>query len=330
MPTAHVLHCSAPPISAVVTAVARCGRARRPAARAWALVAALSCVAVVGCGKRDASAVAASHDSPAVAPAAPATEGRAMPSEPLAPVQVQRAMRITVESTVRVEAVDAAAAALRGLVERHHGYVASARTSGAGGRDSASFDLRVPAPSVGGFRSQVAELGSLLADTEKAEDVTEQRADIDARVRNARAREKRLLELLSDKTGTLTDVMAVEKELASVRETIERIEAQQRVLEGQIAMATVKVELVGRNVVAPAGAGRRIGDAVGQGLRTAGNFVVGSVIGLLWAGPTLLIVAALAYAAYRLARFSLRRSRARRAARTFDAATAPSAAATPS
>ena len=300
---------------------------RLPPPWALTLAAALACASLAGCGKRDE---AASHNGPGtstLAAQAPATEGRAASSEPLAPVQAQRAMRITVESTVRVDGVDAASAALRALVERHHGYIAAARTSGAGGRDSASFDLRVPASSVGGFRSQVAELGTLLSDTEKAEDVTEQRADIDARVRNARAQEKRLLDLLSDKTGTLTDVMAVEKELASVRETIERIEAQQRVLEGQIAMATVRVELVGRNVAAPAGAGLRIGDAVGEGLRAAGSFVVGLVIAILWAGPTLLIVAAMGFVAYRVGRFFVRRSRAHRAARISDPATAPTPAA---
>lgn len=289
---------------------------RVSAPRSRVLFAALTCLALAGCNKREASP--ASSDAP-VAPqaaAAPATEARAAGgAEPLAPVQAQRAMRITVETTVRVDRVDVAASALRALVERHHGFVASARATGGERSERASFDLRVPAPSVAAFRSQVGELGALVSDVETAEDVTEQRADIEARVRNARAQEKRLLDLLSDKTGSLTDVMAVEKQLAAVRETIERIEAQQRVLEGQIAMATVKVELVSAPLAAaPVGTGGRILASMGEGLQAAGTFLVGLAIAFFWAAPTMLIVAALGYVAFRVARFFVRRARVRRMA----------------
>ena len=43
--------------------------------------------------------------------------------------------------------------------------------------------------------------------------------------------------------GAILRYRGVEKELSGVRETIERMEAQDRVLEGQIALATVKIHL---------------------------------------------------------------------------------------
>ena len=62
-------------------------------------------------------------------------------------------------------------------------------------------------------------------------------------------------------------------------------------------------------------------------MRAAGAFLVGLAIAILWAGPTLVIVAAMAYVAFRGARFFVRRHRARRAAASFDPATAPGVAA---
>ncbi len=133
---------------------------------------------------------------------------------------------------------------LRTAVEEHGGYVSEARVHG-GPHRSASLEARVPRRRSRAFRAAVASVGEVVDDAEKAEDVAEQRADIGARLRNARAQEKRLLDLLSDRTGSLADVVAVEQ-LGSVRETIEQIEAQERLLEGQIAYATVKMSITAR------------------------------------------------------------------------------------
>jgi hypothetical protein len=58
---------------------------------------------------------------------------------------------------------------------------------------------------------------------------------------NARRMEERLVNLLATRTGKLEDVLAVERELARVREEIERYEGRLRFLRTQVAMSTLSV-----------------------------------------------------------------------------------------
>ena len=63
-----------------------------------------------------------------------------------------------------------------------------------------------------------------------AEDVGEEYVDVQARVANAHRLEQRLIEVLATKTGKLSDILNVERELARVREEIERMEGRMRYL----------------------------------------------------------------------------------------------------
>ncbi|HTN85502.1 MAG TPA: DUF4349 domain-containing protein [Sorangium sp.] len=284
---------------------------RRVRRRGSLSIALLSAVALTGaCARPDHSSSAQTETAGAAAPApvqAAALDLRSQGAPPLAP----RAMRITVETTVVVGAFDPAMQRLRTAVEEHGGYVSEARLHGGSDR-SATLEARIPSARVGAFRAVVASVGEVVADAEKAEDVTEQRADIGARLRNARAQEKRLLDLLSDRTGSLADVVAVEKQLGGVRETIEQIEAQERLLEGQIAYATVKVSVVTRHEEQAVGAGGKIAAAARNGIENAGAFVVNVAVLLATAGPTLLLLAAIGAILYYALRGPVRRRAAAR------------------
>lgn len=248
--------------------------------------------------------------APSAVAAANALSGGAQ-AAPAQGVPADRAMRITVETAITVADIGAAAHAVRDLTAQHGGYVGEARISGDDDARWASLEVHVPVAHLPAFRAGVAGLGEVSSDAEKAEDVTEQRADIKARLGNARAEEKRLLELLDHRTGTLADVVAVEKELSGVREAIERMEAQERVLEGQIASATVKIQLSTRRAAHRLGPGQRIVRAAGEGIEGAGSFLVGLAVMVVTGGPTALILAVMGYAVYRIVRFWARRKQPR-------------------
>jgi hypothetical protein len=265
-------------------------------------------VAHVACGKAEPSR-AASASSPPVAAAVAAGDSTSVPPQ-------DRAMRITVDMSVVVPRRDAAVQGLRVALADLGGYVSNGSVTGPDATGGASFEVKVPAARVGAFRAAIRAMGDVRTDTEKAEDVTEARADVQARLANARAEEGRMLAVLADKTGNLADVVAVEKELSRVRESIERLEAEERVLLGQIAMATVKVQLETSYVASEPGAGSRLARAAKDGGETAWAFTVGLGVCLLGAGPTLLILAALAYVSFLAARGLLRMKRARGGALT--------------
>jgi hypothetical protein len=65
--------------------------------------------------------------------------------------------------------------------------------------------------------------------------------DLTARLANARRLEARLIELLANRTGRLTDVLTVERELARVRETIERYEGRLRYLQSRVSVSSLTV-----------------------------------------------------------------------------------------
>ncbi len=278
----------------------------RQSGASWFL-AAVVFASILGCSRaRSMAASDPSFGAPAArAGAAAPAPGQGVPS-------ADRAMRITVETTVSVRGRDAAVAALRELVRASGGYVSEGKLSGSDAGGSATFTVKVPAAALGPFRAKVAALGEVVRDTERAEDVTEARADLRARLHNARAAEARLLDLLATRAGNLADVVLVDKELAATRETIERFEAEERTMEGQIAFATCTIELTTVYVPPTETTGHRLASAARDGLTTAQGFVLGTALFALEAGPTLLVLLGMLVGGFLLVRawVRLRRTRA--------------------
>jgi hypothetical protein len=270
-------------------------------------IALLAALVATGCA-RAPSASGMSHASVA------ATTPASAPASGVTPAAADRAMRITIDTTVLVAHRDAAVAQLRASVTAAGGYVSDGTVSGADDGGSARFTVKVPVSALGGFRDSVRSLGKIQSDSEKAEDVTEARADLKARLHNARAQEQRLLDLLTSHTGNLGDVVLVEKELGASRETIERLEAEERTMEGQIAFATVNVSLDTVYVAVDPSVPARLAEAARDGVSGAKAFLLGAGIVLLSAGPTMLLIALGLYGTYRLFAWNQRRRKARSAA----------------
>jgi hypothetical protein len=265
-------------------------------------LAVLFVLLAVSCGKMDRDPSAAGV--PAPADPAPAAKVQAA-SGVTAP---RRAMAVTVTTLLRVGDVKAAVAAVRAAAARLGGYVSDGRVS-QDGEGSASLELKVPAKDLGTLRAELAKIGDVVSDAEHVEDVTDPIADLDARLSNARAHEKRLLELLANRTGSLADVVALEGQIAHVREGIEQMEAQRRGLGARVELATVKVEIAPRAIATPDRPGGAIGTAAANGLRFAWSFVIGAIVVFLSVAPTLSVIACAAFAIYFLIRVLSRRAR---------------------
>ena len=158
----------------------------------------------------------------------------------VAPAMVIR----TGTATVEVDSVEAAVARVQRLAVQLGGYVGNTSLSaGDEERRSATIELKIPAPRFDQAVSGLRPVGRVQSVQTQAQDVGEEYVDLAARTANARRLEERLLALLANRTGRLEDVLAVERELARVRQEIDVQEGRLRYLRSRVAVSTLTVTL---------------------------------------------------------------------------------------
>lgn len=181
---------------------------------------------------------------------------------------------------LRADAPQAVAAHAARLAEEAGGFVQSSDTQGAGEHvQRIDASLRVPADRFGAVLEQLRGQGELLQETITGEDVTEQHADLDARLRSQRTLEERLLSILGG-VQSVSDALAVEAQLVGVRTEIERLEARLRTMNDRVAMATISLVIeapVQQNPIHAETAGSRLDRAVDD----AGRLFVDGLAGLI-------------------------------------------------
>ena len=131
------------------------------------------------------------------------------------------------------------------LVAELQGWYRHVNIAG-GGSENQSLSAMVQVPSarleeaLGKFKA----LGTVIAESQNGEDVGNQIIDVDARLSNARNTERRLADLLQRRTGELEQVLAAEREIARVREEIERFVAQRKGLGDRVTYASLTLEVI--------------------------------------------------------------------------------------
>jgi hypothetical protein len=148
----------------------------------------------------------------------------------------------TGQAFVEVEKLDPAVLRIRQLAAQVGGYITNSSMSG--GHDQirqATLEIKIPSPKYDEAVSSLSSIGKVETVNSNAQDVGEEFVDITARVTNSRRLEERLLSLLANRTGKLDEVLRVERELARVREEIERYEGRLRYLGARVAMSTLTI-----------------------------------------------------------------------------------------
>ncbi|HSL72716.1 MAG TPA: DUF4349 domain-containing protein [Longimicrobiales bacterium] len=216
-----------------------------------------ACLALAGCDAVQSTRSDASTEATAdlaMPPAAPAPSAMkvagadaGMGSSLRIPAQATLPQGMIVRratSRIEVDSLERAMSAVRALATRVGGHVTNVvTTTGREEYRQATLELKVPAGRFDDALSSLEPLGQVEAIEISAEDVGEEYVDVNARIANARRLEERLLGILATRTGKLEDVLAVERELARVREEIERMEARLRYLDSRIAFSTLSVHV---------------------------------------------------------------------------------------
>lgn len=181
----------------------------------------------------------------------------------------------TASAAVEVKELEEAVAAARRSAARHGGTVADAQVeTGRNEVHRAMLQIRVPAARFDSLLAGLAPLGRVESVQVSAQDVGEEYVDIEARLANLRRLEARMVELLATRTGRLSDVLGVERELARVRGEIEQIEGRRRYLARSVAISTLHLSL---HEPEPLVAGTPGSNPIASALRRAWQLFVGSV-----------------------------------------------------
>lgn len=121
-------------------------------------------------------------------------------------------------------------------------FVEDSTITGEGERAQANLTLRIRAERLSQILGQLRELGIVVQETSRGEDVTDQAVDLDARLRNEQRIETELAQLLAGREDApLKDIMEVRDSLSRVRENIERLTAQRDRLSRMVSLSTVLV-----------------------------------------------------------------------------------------
>jgi len=150
----------------------------------------------------------------------------------------------TVSLSIIAKDFDSSRASLDAILVRHNGY--SANLSVSTPQDAArslQASLRIPAPQLPSALAELKSLGRVELENQNGEEVTQQHADLVARLKNSRETEQRLQAILTQRAGEISDVLEVEQEIARVRGEIEQMEAEQKNLEHRVDFATIDLKL---------------------------------------------------------------------------------------
>jgi len=139
------------------------------------------------------------------------------------------------------------------LATEEHGYVATTSSQKqANGKLRGEVIVKVLPENLDRFLQKIRGLGELKNQTLGTEDVTKAYFDTDARLKNARVMEQRLIDMLKTKTGKVADLLQVEKELNRVREDIEKMQGELKYWDSQVQFATVTISLAEKDLEEPA------------------------------------------------------------------------------
>jgi hypothetical protein len=212
----------------------------------------------------------------------------------------------TAQLTLTTKDFDKARAGLENILKAHQGYVGQLSVSGpVGSGRTLDATLRVPADQRDAVMAELKKLGRVESESQGGEEVTSQYVDLDARLTNARNTEQRMTDLLRQRTGKLSDVLAVEVEISRVRGEIERMEAEKKTLVNRVDFATLNVKVEedykAQLQAVPDSTLTRFRNTAVEGYRSMIGGVINVALFVVAYGPSLLLWAALLFFPIRFA-----------------------------
>jgi Domain of unknown function (DUF4349) len=188
---------------------------------------------------------AAAAPAPATRPAAGSASSPASAAPQLA--LASQSIIYTASLTIETKNVTAAATRATSIVTAEGGYVSGERATinpAHPARSAVSLQLKIPVAQYAGTLSTLSTaLGTQTSLTQRAQDVTEQVADVSSLVGSAQAAITQLQALLKQ-AGSISALLTVQQQISTQESSLEALQAQQRALDRETSYATVSMTLL--------------------------------------------------------------------------------------
>ena len=183
---------------------------------------------------------------------------------------------------------------LEATVLSRGGYVENARYSGRANNGQYSYAVltyRLPVDSVADFKETIEASGHVRAKNEQGQDITDEYFDVEAHLNVLQVQEARLLDLL-EKSGDLSDLLQIERELARVRTEIELLTGTLQKYDNLVEMTTFTITVYNISEYTATdddAFGAQVKKAILDSLNIALKALQGLIIFLIYALPYLLV-----------------------------------------
>lgn len=161
------------------------------------------------------------------------------------------------------------------LAEQAGGYVSNTTSEAfEGSLASGTITIRVPDEKFNDVLAKVKKLGKVLNINVSSQDVTEEYVDLESRLRNQKAQEAVLLDMM-EKATTVQDSIQIQQQLSYIQEQIEIITGRMRYLDNLVSFSTIDIYAKEPNLPTPIDIG------IAEALRTAARVFITVTKGIL-------------------------------------------------
>jgi len=260
----------------------------------------------------------------ATASAAAGSDSAASPSPAAGAAAAVSSQKIIERLSYVIETVkfDDSVKMVQSLCTELGGYMQDSNVTGngelqQGNLRQATFTLRIPQEKLKELKTRAIKIGSVLSSTSSSENVSEKYFDTEARLKSLRTQQESLLALMK-KSGSLADVIALQKALADVNYQIEQMTGSLREYDSLINYSTVTIQL--SEVVkttelerAPVTVGDKIAQQFKASLNALGALGEGLLVFFIGGAPIILLLVIIAVVSIVIIRKRKKRSEKRTA-----------------
>jgi DNA repair exonuclease SbcCD ATPase subunit len=201
----------------------------------------------------------------------------------------------TAELAVATKEFSRSRTSLEEIMERHRAYAAKLRMVGQKSGSVLNATLRVPSTELTETVSELKSLGDVEREEQAADEITQQRADLEARLANARKTLKRLQELLQKQTYPDGNVRELQRQIASASAEVARLEAERQASEHRVIFANVFFTLREEIAKPSESLGAQLRAAAATGFGDAMASLAGLLAFLIGRGPVVVLWCAILY-----------------------------------